>query len=212
MTSPTVIDDEGIHPNSPSGPGLCVCEGTSQPTPTPDWVYYDSSFQSEVTPRRPAPFTRRRWSHDTRDLVHKPDQLLEDGLSSAFVCNTFKKRVYYPCCLRNLHHWCRYDSLEIRFLLISSFFRWFKNSSQPDIVHINQINFFLMHSGPGCESTMSVLLHLVIKALRTQHPETWHTETSSCWNPWPQETSKKSSSRTFLRVKVFVEGKGRSNS
>jgi hypothetical protein len=33
---------------------------------------------------------RRHWVYDTRDLVPKPDELLEDGLSSVLVWNTFK--------------------------------------------------------------------------------------------------------------------------
>ena len=78
---------------SPSVPGLCVREGASQPTS--DWVY--SSFKFRVNPPldRPAVFTNRRWAHDTRDLVRKPDELLEDGMTSAFVCNNWPSR--YPC-------------------------------------------------------------------------------------------------------------------
>jgi hypothetical protein len=38
----------------------------------------------------PRVLTNRIWAHDTRDLVRKPDELLEDGLSSVLVWNTFK--------------------------------------------------------------------------------------------------------------------------
>jgi hypothetical protein len=48
---PTVIDDVVHHPNSPSVPGLCVCERVSQLTS--DRTY--SSFESESIRDRPLP-------------------------------------------------------------------------------------------------------------------------------------------------------------
>ncbi len=35
---------------------------------------------------RPVVFTSRHWTHDTRDLVHKPDKFLEGGYSGDFSC------------------------------------------------------------------------------------------------------------------------------
>ena len=46
-------------------------------------------FRVNLPLDRPGVLTNRIWVHVTRDLVHKPDEILEDGLSSVFVCNTF---------------------------------------------------------------------------------------------------------------------------
>ena len=112
------IDDTPIPSRSHTHPSH-VKEPLNQLLPESTMI---PPFRVKPPLDRPVPFTNRRWVHDTRDLVHKPGQLLEDGLSSVFVCNTFKKRVY-PCCLRNLHHWCRYDLLEIRFPVNKFFFQ-----------------------------------------------------------------------------------------
>jgi hypothetical protein len=80
---PTIIDDVVCHSNSPSAPGLCVCERVSQLTS--DRAY--SSFESESIPRQTNSahsLTRRRW---------------------VFVGNTFTfNKCWYPGCLRKLEH------------------------------------------------------------------------------------------------------------
>ncbi len=44
------------------------------------------AFFFVVSLDRPVVFTSRRWTHDTRDLVRKPDKLLAGGYSGAFFC------------------------------------------------------------------------------------------------------------------------------
>ena len=94
IVCPTVRDDEGWYPNSPSTPGLCVWRNLS----TNSWVSLYTNQDISLKMGSPESFQ-----------------------SSTFTWNTFKKR-FYPCSLGKLHHY-------------------------------------------GCESTMSVLLHLIIKSM-----------------------------------------------
>jgi hypothetical protein len=162
---PTEIDDAGRHPNSPSQHQVCVCakeplnQLLSEPIPP---------FRVHPHLDRPALPTSRRWEHDIRDLVRKPDQLLEDGLGCPVLLSVVPSR--------NVAIHVAWGS----FIISDEKAPWAPSfiSSSSDVVH----------------TMLSVVIDKVIRnlmwcrywhttALRPQHPQTWHTATSSCWNP-----------------------------